>query len=127
MKVNQDPKTGYLIIDDISDGFEILPKSLYNSMQSEISDLKKQLEFQTMLANREEEKSNKLMLALGALCDRLETVKNAHYLEGFADGAYKVRHQKLNDVGKKLKKDVATFPTLLEDTLTEIKNIVSKD
>lgn len=41
MKVFRDEATGYLVIDEIEEGFEILPTSLYQGYLKQIEDLKK--------------------------------------------------------------------------------------
>lgn len=162
MNVYHDEATGYLIIDDISDGVDILPSELYQSYLKQIKDLTEQNrdlqsrlnDMGAKLADKESiekelyttkvmyktlgeimqksldderKKSDQLLVSVGVLYDRLETVKNAHYIEGYADGAWQCQHRELNDVGKQLQKDVASFPKLLESALGDIKNIISKD
>lgn len=134
MKVYQDPETGYLIIEDISEGIKIMSNARYEAITDEIEELQRNQDIQQMKVNflkesldAERRKNDQLLISIGVLYDRLETVKNAHYIEGYADGAWQCQHRELNDVGKQLQKDVASFPKLLESALGDIKNIISKD
>ena len=134
MKVYQDPETGYLIIEDISEGIKIMSNARYEAITDEIEKLQRNQDIQQMKVNflkesldAERRKNDQLLISIGVLYDRLETVKNAHYIEGYADGAWQCQHRELNDVGKQLQKDVASFPKLLESALGDIKNIISKD
>lgn len=138
MKVYQDPQTGYLIIEDISEGIKIMSNARYETMINKIEELQRNQDVQQLVfdskvdfleqrLNAERKKTDQLLVAIGVLYDRLETVKNAHYIEGYADGAWQCHHRELNDVGKQLQKDVSSFPKLLESALSDIKNIISKN
>ena len=61
MKVYRDEETGYLIIDDISDGINILPHELYESYLKQIKDL---TEENQDLQNRLNDMTSKLADAL---------------------------------------------------------------
>ena len=138
MKVYKDPQTGYLIIEDISEGIKIMSNARYKSMIDKLEDLQREQDVQQLVFDQkvdflekrldtERKKNDQLLVTIGVLYDRLETVKNAHYIEGYADGAWQCRHRELNDVGKQLQSDVASFPKLLESTLSDIKSIISKN
>ena len=134
MKVYQSPQTGYLVIEDISEGIEIMSTSSYLALTKYIDELEKgcervdiKIELLEEQLRVERTRNDQLLVAIGVLYDRLETVKNAHYIEGFADGAWQCQHRELNDVGKQLQSDVASFPKLLESALSDIKSIISKN
>lgn len=131
MKGYIDSETGYLCIDDMSEGIQIFSQScvdswdkMYNELDRGCERIDAENELLKKMLENERNINNRLMVALGALYDRLDTVKRAHYLEGYSDAAWNCHHQDLNDVGRKLKSDVADFPALLESTLLEVKNII---
>lgn len=75
--------------------------------------------------------NNELLIGIGALLDRYETVKRALYVNGFFDGAYlrdtKVTKLKFKDSCKKLRNDVADFPVLLEVIFTDLSKLIKSN
>lgn len=134
MRTYVDPETGYLFIEDVSEGCDIMSTDEflgfdndYGNLEKTVIQLETKVEMLKEMLDKERKTNNQLLASIGVLYDRLETVKNAHYIEGYADGAWQLRHRELSDVGKQLQKDVASFPKLLESALSDIKNIISNE
>lgn len=120
-------ENGYLVVDDVVDGIKIMSSARYDSMVARIKELEDELrdaKCEARIYNKRLDKSemekNQLILTLGAMYDRLDTVRRAHYLEGYSDGAWQTHHRSLNANCKNLQRDVKDFPALLESTLHDI-------
>lgn len=134
MKVYRNKENGYLMIEDISDGIDILSSAEYEDMLDYIEKLEKanrDLDVTCRMLKEERdderERNNKMMFDIGQLYARLETVKRAHYLDGYAAGAWQIRHKSLKENNNLLREEVSKFPELLENALSELKNLINKN
>lgn len=134
MRTYVDPETGYLFIEDVSEGCEIMGTDEFLGFENEFANLEKadiqleaKVEILKEMLDKERKTNNQLCAAIGALYDRLETVKNAHYLEGYVAGAWQLGHRDLDDTCKHLQSDVADFPRLLEESLGIISTLLKKE
>lgn len=134
MRTRLDPETGYLFIEDLSEGADIIdPVGLkvmdedYEEMEKQVLRMECRVEMLEEQLRNERKKNDQLMVGIGVLYDRLETVKKAHYLEGYADGAWHTGHRSLNENCKQLKNDTAGFPALLESALESLTKLIKSE
>lgn len=126
-----DEKSGYLCIKNISDGVffqsnsaELATEELIDRLETVCIKDDAKLEILEKQLKEEREKNDKLCVVLGALYDKLDLVRKAHYLRGYTDGAWTHATKEVEKVYNEVHKEADEFPKQLEVVLSDIKALL---
>lgn len=130
MKVYQDEKTGYLMVEDISRGVRLIPEQKYQEIISEIGALHREV---TDLKHRVKEKDAKIvaerrkMKDITILCNKvisqIGNMEDAYYWKGYCNGVWWHVPEEVHKHYINLWEAVQDFPKTMQDVLHQIKNL----
>lgn len=140
MIAEKDKETGYLLLKDVSDGIRITSVRAaeevaadlgrYNvevaRYETRIEMLEKQIDKLERQLTEERRHTEEILFNVGRLYDCLNTVRRAHYLQGYADGAWNYRGLNIDKKYEQLLQDTSDFSPLLEDTLHSLTSLIEK-
>ena len=128
MRVYQDKKTGYLVVEDIQGGIRVISEQRYNEYKGEIADLtleisalQRELKLKDAQIHNLQRENEFISDKVDSVLSQMSIIRAAHFWEGFCNGAWYRNQEWVETQGNKLLGAVKKFPAYMTEVLQEIK------